>query len=359
MYDAMISGINNIGQTAMQVGKQQSELKLTAAKLKESEQGQIINDQVIAKNKETTAQAMARKQLIGSVEDRGAIAPKAMQGTPTATGTAVDFQDVKKSRQYDIDAKFYNENSQGLANFTPVSGEQLRKDFEARTLKGAQADQADVLTDERATETHQSKMANDKAAREAGRYAPISLDGGGIGRFNTKSGTVEDTGAMAPPKPVPKATDPDAGLPLDVKEQIKGLSTKNAGKIAIANQMESYLEQFKAAKTEDDKARIGGMMLKVLNSPEGADAIGVEESRRLGDALEYNVFDIKAGLGMKAGNVHGRDLPGFETQVEGVIKAVRGGTDRNKAEVDKLYGRPTGGTPGGGSSKFKILSVED
>lgn len=71
MYDAMMSGISNLGGIADVVNgqkKQESELKLRAAQLKGSEQNQEINGQTIAKNNETAAQAIKRKQLLGSIE---------------------------------------------------------------------------------------------------------------------------------------------------------------------------------------------------------------------------------------------------------------------------------------------------
>lgn len=150
---------------------------------------------------------------------------------------------------------------------------------------------------------------------------------------------------------------PDNNLPLDVKEQIKELSSKNASKIAIKNQIDNSLAQLKLAKDDDTKVRIGRGMLKILNSTEGADAIGAEESKRLGDALEYNIFDVSAGLGMKPGKLHGRDLAGFLTQAQAVSDAIGGSVKANQSEVDRLYGRkaaqPAAPTPAAPISSLK------
>lgn len=175
------------------------------------------------------------------------------------------------------------------------------------------AQQAAKVKDTQTAEAHASQLATEKAQR------------GLIGANTTKALTPTET-----------AKD----LPIDVKAEVGALSTKNANKISVANQIGSYLEQFRNAKTDDDKARIGGQMLKVLNSPEGADAIGVEEAKRLGDALEYNIFDVKAGLGAKPGNLVGRDLPGFERQVQATYDAIKGSVDQNRSEVGRLLGRP-------------------
>lgn len=194
MYDAMISGINGLGETASGIVKQQSELKDAAARQKLMGQESQLNDQKLAVNKETAAQAFAKKQLLGSIESSGELSPKAMMGTPTADGNAVDFQAVKQSREYDQAAKAWNQFHQGDPDFVPASGDKLRKEADARALSRNKADNDQIPIEQMAKETHASKMANEKSARESGRYTPINLEGGGIGRFNTKSGTVEDTG---------------------------------------------------------------------------------------------------------------------------------------------------------------------
>ncbi len=89
MYDAMISGLNNLGSvgTAITNAKaQQSELKTAA-------QQQKINAQVIAKNDETAASALARKQLLGSLEDAGSMTPGATTGT--GPNNAVNMDEIK------------------------------------------------------------------------------------------------------------------------------------------------------------------------------------------------------------------------------------------------------------------------
>jgi hypothetical protein len=99
--------------------------------------------------------------------------------------------------------------------------------------------------------------------------------------------------------------------------------------------MRSYLEQFQGVATEDDKIRIGCQMLKVLNSPEGADAIGVEEARRLGNALEFQVFNV-----LDPGPMFGRDIEGFDSQVASTIAAVEGGIKMNEQRINELKGGP-------------------
>lgn len=199
------------------------------------------------------------------------------------------------------------------AQGTPTTAGDVKKGREDQAFKGLTLRESE----RRANESHGSQLETDKVQR-------------------TLYGSQAQKNAADANRPHETARE----LPIDVKGEVGALSTKNAGKISVMNQIGSYLKEFRAAKTDDDKARIGGQMLKVLNSPEGADAIGVEEAKRLGDALEYNVADVKAGLGMKPGNFHGRDLAGFERQVQSTYDAIKGSVSANREEVGRILGRP-------------------
>ncbi len=118
------------------------------------------------------------------------------------------------------------------------------------------------------------------------------------------------------------------------KTEIRTLAAAQAKKKSILNQIQGYQAQFKAAKTEDDKIRIGRMMLKTLNSTEGADAIGVEEAKRLGDALEFQIFNL-----LQPGPMFGRDLKGFDTQITHTADSIKTAIDANQKILDKL-GQP-------------------
>jgi len=54
-------------------------------------------------------------------------------------------------------------------------------------------------------------------------------------------------------------------------------------------------------------------ILKILNSAEGKDAVGVEESKRLGQFLEFQLNPVK---GFATGRVFGTDLPRFVEQIQ-------------------------------------------
>lgn len=138
-------------------------------------------------------------------------------------------------------------------------------------------------------------------------------------------------------------------IPLESKELVKALASKNANKISIANQIQGYLDQFNAAIKNQDKdlaLRIANQSLKVLNSPEGADAIGSEEAARLGDALKIKFFNVT-----EPGPMFGRDLPGFGKQVESTIKGVRSGVEANRAEISRALGGQGIGSSGAQRSR--------
>lgn len=54
-------------------------------------------------------------------------------------------------------------------------------------------------------------------------------------------------------------------------------------------------------------------ILKILNSAEGKDAVGVEESKRLGQFLEFQLNPVK---GFATGRLFGTDLPRFVEQIQ-------------------------------------------
>lgn len=128
-----------------------------------------------------------------------------------------------------------------------------------------------------------------------------------------------------------------SNLPVENQEVIKDLSKKNASKIAIANQIDAFMEGWDDLP-EDQKVAQGRQMLKVLNSSEGADAIGSEEAKRLGSKLEFamgNMFNSNP-------TQFGRDLPGFKEQALGTSKSLRNAIAANEGEIGKRYGRNAG-----------------
>jgi len=137
-------------------------------------------------------------------------------------------------------------------------------------------------------------------------------------KLSTKSAAKQEFETLAPPD----------------QEVVKDLARKNASKIAIANQIEATMSNWDSLP-EDQKLTTGRMLLKVLNSTEGADAIGVEESKRLGSKLEYAMGNFTNDNPVQ----FGRDLPGFKDQTTNQINAIRGAVQANEAEIARRSGK--------------------
>lgn len=137
-------------------------------------------------------------------------------------------------------------------------------------------------------------------------------------------------------------------LPQENQIQVKELATTMGKQSSINNLLASMLDEFRNAESDDQKVAVGGRMLKVINSPLGADAIGAEEANRLGSFLEKKFFNFR-----QPGSVFGRDLDEFETQVAGQVESLNQAISLNQSMIDKLSGREGGAsvasqTPKGG-----------
>jgi len=122
-------------------------------------------------------------------------------------------------------------------------------------------------------------------------------------------------------------------LSKDDQNVISELSKKNASKISIANQIDAVLENWDSLP-DDQKVTQGRQLLKTLNSTEGADAIGSEEAKRLGQKLEF-VLIPRPSTNFQAG----RDLKGFFKQASDTSKSVRRAVNANQQEIDKRYSK--------------------
>lgn len=120
-------------------------------------------------------------------------------------------------------------------------------------------------------------------------------------------------------------------LRKDEQNTIDKLSNKNAEKLSIANQIDSVLANWDKLP-DDQKVAQGRQLLKTLNSTEGADAIGSEEAKRLGQKLEF-VLVPRPSNNFQAG----RDLEGFFKQASDTSKSVRRAIESNTNEINKIY----------------------
>ena len=122
-------------------------------------------------------------------------------------------------------------------------------------------------------------------------------------------------------------------LPLDQKKFVDTLATKNANKTSIKNQLDAFLQSFDGL-SDDQKVVQSRQLLKTLNSPEGADAIGAEEAKRLGNLIEFKLFNLT-----EPGSVFGRDLEEFRNQVKNTSDMIGRGVESNRSEIDRAMGR--------------------
>jgi len=127
-------------------------------------------------------------------------------------------------------------------------------------------------------------------------------------------------------------------LPEPAKKEIEKIADKNASKKDIRNLLDSALESLEDPSIDEDmKVAIGNGLLKTLNSKQGADAIGNEESKRLASFLEYKIANFT-----RPGSFIGRDLDKFVEQVRHESRQLEKTIEKNNAEIDRLFGRSSG-----------------
>lgn len=141
-------------------------------------------------------------------------------------------------------------------------------------------------------------------------------------------------------------------IPLDQKKLVENLSSKNANKLSIKNQIESVMSTWDDL-SEDQKVATGRSLLKTLNSTEGADAIGSEEANRLGSKLEFALGNLTNSNPLQ----FGRDLEGFKTQANAAAKNIGVAVDSNQQIVDQAMGRRPQAPKKGGLQTREINGV--
>lgn len=110
------------------------------------------------------------------------------------------------------------------------------------------------------------------------------------------------------------------------KIMVENLSKDSATKTAIANEISQTVALFDDPKISvDQKIKAGQSLLKVLNSTQGSDAVGIEESKRLGSFLEFQIFNLTG-----PGKMFGRDLEGFRNQAANVVNRLSGAVSGNR-----------------------------
>lgn len=129
-------------------------------------------------------------------------------------------------------------------------------------------------------------------------------------------------------------------MPEDTKVTITDMAKKNVSKLGIANQIDSVMSAWDSY-SDDQKLAQGRMLLKTLNSPEGADAIGAEEANRLGSKLEFAMGNFANSNPTQ----FGRDLKGFKEQAQNAAKNLKNTIKANQKIINEAYGRDENYSP--------------
>ena len=127
---------------------------------------------------------------------------------------------------------------------------------------------------------------------------------------------------------------PIAPLGASEKSQISALGTKIANQASIVNVLSPARDGLIAAMKAGNKdlaIKIGQGMIKALNSDQGADAVGVEEAARLGNLLEFQLFNLT-----QPGPMFGRDLQGFADQVDETINKLKSSVASGQKQLKQL-----------------------
>lgn len=122
-------------------------------------------------------------------------------------------------------------------------------------------------------------------------------------------------------------------LPVENQEQIKDLAKKTSSKESIANQLQATFETLQNKDVPYEQKLMAAKNLgKVLNSTEGADAVGEGEAKRMMAFLNYLPTD-RPGFDL------GPQIDKFTEQVGIKLGDIRQAAAMNKQGIDKLYGR--------------------
>lgn len=115
--------------------------------------------------------------------------------------------------------------------------------------------------------------------------------------------------------------------------QTKQLGEASTKIIAVKSGIDNALAQLDDPNLSDDaKLKVGQETLKLLNSAEGADAVGSEEAARIGSKLEFAMGNFFNGNKTQ----FGRDLPGFAEQLRNNSLRLGGRVKNNEQAMNQI-----------------------
>ena len=125
-------------------------------------------------------------------------------------------------------------------------------------------------------------------------------------------------------------------LPPEDQRTVMALAASRGNIEYVTGGIAANLETWDDPKaTDEDRLQQGRQMLKLLNSLEGADAVGAEEAKRLMGKLEVAYGNFTNDNPTQ----FGRDLTGFRRDVENTLKTVQARQQNINKSIDKYYGR--------------------
>lgn len=332
--DAFFSSLDNVGRAGQTVGE-----NLRARK--QQQMDEELQPARVAKanadagtSKANFESLMREKELMGAMEQSGALTPRAQAGTPTADGNAVDMNQIKSAQDADRRASLWNSLHKGDAGFTPVTGEMVRKTDEDKALASNKADQA-------ATDIESSKSRFGNAVRgDAGlnesekafygmdpkaygdRLKPVGVtylpgEGGyvgvpskvGPGGTPAPAATVKDeSGATVKPKP-PKESKSLAEIEAEAAARARGAAAEKPERAPTEDQSKAAnfarrMELAMGDLSEVEKAGYDRTSTLASARAAGPDAANSSEGQRYSNA-EKNF--ASANLRKESGAVIGKD----------------------------------------------------
>jgi len=161
----------------------------------------------------------------------------------------------------------------------------------------------------------------------------------GSGKKVTESGTqdvVTERQKEEQYKALKPVVPPSLKLQPHHKKIVDQFSTSYANQTGTAIALETLLQQISDPNIPKDLAIQAGLdSLKILNSSEGRDAVGVEEANRVGRFLQFNVMPNLT----RPGPAFGRSMELFKGQVKNAGERARTRAARTQKEIESILSK--------------------
>lgn len=225
--------------------------------------------------------------------------------------------------------------SQGRIKADPAVFDAIRKSAEIRAKEGG----ADVAAAQKAaSDAVKAKISGDRferglKVREKQSNAMLELAKASAGRSDEQLRLAKEKAE----REARKNTDIDQ-LPEPEQIIVREAAKKNAGKNLVAAQMEAALKDWDKLSPDQQVDR-GRSLIKTLNSSEGADAVGVDEAKRIAGRLEFAFGNLNPKDPNFGRFQVGKDLPGFKEQVALTAKSLKEAVAAGDNQINSIYSK--------------------